>query len=228
MNHLPGEINATVSAGGEQRNIILRPAPDAPDEYMGELRDFAGTGQHQLTVDLDLPSPTFTPTSESAQSTFSRIDGVWNRPQTYYAIAALILLFIATLIYRYFAVRTNPVTGTLVFEDGSVQIPFPIASRKNWKVIKGKTLTKSYPQLQLKHIKIRNPRKKRKRGSNIQSDDLQPLSLDSMESAAVKIDYTTANGKRHKVTLPPNSPTEYYGIDGYSLYQMTYKPPDSR
>ncbi len=221
LTYAPTVLSATLSAGDQTTTFRLTRDPDTPGQYIGEATDFDPDGTHRLIVDLGLEYPGFTPESQSAERTFSRTDGFWNRATTYYGILALIIIFILANIYRYFAIRTNPVRGSLIFLDGGNPIAeFGLYNGKNWIVIKRKTLN-TYLQLDLKQLKVYSLGKPKR---SAQGDDALNGFVDEGNNG-VRVDYRIAtSGQRHTIpVLSPHVPQPY----GDGAFSMQFVPPDS-
>lgn len=219
LQYSPEIVHATLTAGAVRAENVLRLDSETPGQYTGIFEDFDGAGEHQLVVDLDLTYPEFTPESRSATQRFSRTDGIWNLALTYYLIALAILLYILFRIYRFFAIRSNPIMGVLEFSDSTTVVFDPnLYSGKNWKVFKPRDF-RPYPQLELKRVRAENRAKKKRRKV---TNDMEPdFSLDAsgMEQT-IRVQYVLESGTKQVVDLPPDTPTSY----GSGVYQMTYKP----
>lgn len=224
LQYAPTELFAELVAGEQMTNTILTQDPDIPGEYRGQISNFGAVGEHQLTVQVSLQYPSgYSPESEPKMQKFSRLNGILNLAITYQTILALIILYILFRIWRFFAIRSNPITGTLSFGNSSSTIAeFNLSSGKNWKDIPRKNLT-IYPELELKQLRAESlPKQKRSKKAKV--DD--PLSaMDNPmgftgDRNGIKISYTTVNGIRQSMMLNPDQPAPYSD----SFVQMTYKP----
>jgi hypothetical protein len=127
-------------------------------------------------------------------------------------IAVLIIL----IIYQ-ISIRTNKVSGTLYFVDGSEEIAqFGLYSGINWRKIKSKELDQ-YPQLGLRGMTVQNMGKKRRASST--GDDMGYMLQDGM--SGVRVDYVAHDGRKFRVVLDPEIPT-IYSDDGLGM--MLYEP----
>lgn len=221
MGYAPQVISATVSAGTQSGSTWLRPDRDNPGEYIGNIEDIDVSGEYRLRVDLDLEYPDYTPASEAAFSTFTRIDGVWHRPVTYYGLLVLLILILLFSIWRYRAARSNPVTGELlILESGEVIVSFALGNGRNKRIIKGGEL-KPYPQLGLKRIVVHRIAKSK--GKDSAEDDFDVTYIEGQQEG-ILVDYVTEEGeKENRIPLGPNMPIP---IGNASLFQMQYRPID--
>lgn len=222
--YAPSVLTTTVTVGEITAKTSLLPDSTIPGQYVGQIEGIGETGEYRLSVALELDYPDyFTPQSVPTEITFFRIDGLWNRASTYYLILILIIAIIIVNIIRYFAIRTNPITGMLTFQDGGEPIAtFGLASGKNWSVIKSRKL-KPYPQLELKKIVAENKAKrKRSRSQPVADPSLTSFDFQDNDAAGVRLYLTPLKGPVSRVELLPGTPSPF----GDSIFQVVYEPPD--
>lgn len=211
-------ISAMVaSENGEKSQIItLLPDPESPGEYIGEFSElgFVGTGTVQYQVNMQTVTETYRPDRQLLEVPFIRADGLWQRSTTYITIFWLIIALIVVIIIYNILIRTNKVTGSLMFVDGSETLAeFGLYNGTNFRIIRGKELN-LYPQFSLKQMKVYNIGKKR-RGSK--TDEL----MVSGEPQGVRVECIGVDGNSFNVDLYPKTPT-IYSDSGVGM--MIYEP----
>lgn len=225
IDYAPDVLMATVSAGEMQVETELEADPEHPGQYSGTVEGMEESGEHTVTVDVPDDFGSFTAAAEPGQQTFSRADGLLNLPATYYAILILIILFVLYQIYRYFAIRSNPLTGELAFVGpGGAPISFGLYSGKNWTAIKPKVL-EGYPQLELKKLKVINSKAAKSKKEDEDEILGSSFSMGTFgDGGSVRVEFETESGQKDSMMLPPNTPVPY----GQStVFQMEYRPDGS-
>jgi len=190
-----------------------------PGEYFGEIRNFEIAGEQVLTfrVNMDVVNQEYRPDRQILEVPIVRDNGFWHRSLTYVllfwnAVAVIIIFIIYNIL-----IRTNRVSGTLFFVDGSEEIAqFGLYRGINWRKIKSKELDQ-YPQLGLKEMTVQNIGKKRRASSR--GDDLVYMVQDEM--SGVRVDCVAHDGRNFHVELYPKTPT-VYSDDGLGM--MLYEP----
>lgn len=208
----PMEVNS--------QSITLLPDPESPGEFIGSIPDFVYEGSQTLTLSISSESLAsgYWVYDSSVEVPFARSDCLFCRASTYYTILAMIFGAIILAIFYNLAIRTNKVSGSLLFVDGSTTIvEFGLYSGVNFRNIK-KRETNEYPQLMLKSMKVQNIGKKRPAAKQ---DGEMDASFYSDEQQGIRIDCISSNGRRYSVELHPKTPS-IYGEETH--VQMLYEP----
>ena len=221
MTYAPRVISATLDVADNLSSVYLEPDEENPGQYVGEIVSGGQRGEQTLTVDVDYSFPDYDPASESARATFTRADSLFTSAATYYALLALLLLLLAFLVWRYFAVRSNPVRGQLVFsESGATLATFTLNNGKNKRVISKRELEQN-PDLRLASLSVSTTGKppKARRG---QPDDSFATGWDGGTASAppLRVEYQPRDGQRRAESLSPHMPV---GLGG-SPIMMEYQP----
>jgi len=211
-------ITAVLSteSGQTSQVITLQPDPNAPGEYIGEIPGFEVLGPQTLTyrVNMQTVARTYRPDRQILEVPIERADGLFHAKGFYIALFWLIIASIITLIVYNILIRTNKVTGSLIFVDGSeILAEFGLYNGTNFRVIKGKELA-PYPQFSLKRMKVYNLSKKTRGGK---TDEL----LEPGEPQGVRVECVGMDGSRFTVDLYPKTPTVY---SDQGVGMMIYEP----
>jgi hypothetical protein len=133
-------------------------------------------------------------------------------------LISIIVLILALIIYN-IAIRTNKISGSLIFVDGSTTIAeFGLYSGTNIRRFKKRELD-GYPQLMLKSMKAKNIGKKR-RTTNQDGDVSGGSYFDDQQG--IHIDCVSSDGRKFPVELHPKTPTSYSNEETFA--QMIYEP----
>jgi hypothetical protein len=212
--HVEGE-------GQTSAEIKLQPDANNPGYFTGEIPAFEVVGGEQkviVVMDESAMLKDRRPYNREVESDFSRLDDLFHTPAFWqFLLLAFITWFIVSIIV-YFAVRTNKVSGTLLFQDGPATITeFNLASGKNWRVIGPREL-KNYPQLGLKKVQVTNTarRKMPKTG-----DDLSGTYSDSDTQFGVHVSGVAYDGRKFDMDLAQEQSVTY---DGNTPFMMMYQP----
>jgi hypothetical protein len=217
-----GDDSAAVTAAlssetGETSQVVtLAPDPDAPGEYIGEIPEFEVSGPQTLTyrINMEAVTETYRPDRQVLELAIERADGLLHTENFYIALFWFIIACIVALIIYNILIRTNKVTGSLIFVDGSETLAeFGLYNGINFRTIKGKELS-SYPQFSLKRMKIYNIGKKR-RGGKV--DEVTEIG----DPQGVRVECTGVDSSRFNVDLYPKTPT-IYSDQGVGM--MIYEP----
>jgi hypothetical protein len=198
--------------------ITLHPDPAAPGEFVGEFPNFEHEGQQVLKVTVDPANVEqgYWPYSQEAEVNFNRTDCLFCRAGTYYSLLALIIVMILVMIIYNIAIRTNKISGSLIFVDGSSTIEtFGLHSGKNFRKFTKKELHK-HPELFLKRMVARNVGKRRR--ASVQED----AGLFTEGQDRIRIEGVSSTGRKFSVDLYPKTPTIYSGEE--TMAQMIYEP----
>lgn len=226
-------LTAFIEVGEERSQIVtLSPDPDVTGGYRGEIPQFDAEGSQTLVVQLQSDfDDHYRPEERRVEVNFSRADYLWTRPVSYIAGLILLILAVAAAIVYNISIRTNKVTGTLVFRDAtSVIARFPLNSGKNWAVIRPNTKSedgrplRDYLQLDLKRIKIENitdPAKSR-RGRSAEPEGMLMESTFDSGGKRIRVSYVCSSiGGTKTVDLDENIPSDY-SCD--TVAQIVYEP----
>jgi hypothetical protein len=158
------------------------------------------------------------PYNREVESDFSRLDDLFHTPAFWqFLLLAFIAWFIVSIIV-YFAVRTNKVSGSLIFQDGSTIITeFNLASGKNWRVI-GQRELKNYQNLGLKKVRVTNTARRKTPRTG---DDLSGTYSDSDTQFGVHVSGVAYDGRKFDMDLAPEQSVTY---DGNTPFMMMYQP----
>jgi hypothetical protein len=216
-------LSVKVSNSTESQPITLTRDPANPLQYKGTIENMTAEGEYHLTADLTSQHNEFyRAKNQSAEETFTRTDGRWNKSVTYRNILFMLLLILALLILRAILIRTNKVKGVLVFTDGSTTIAeFPLNSGKNWIDVKSGIL-KKYPQLDLTKLRVKSlPKKKQRRARKTDAEDQILTVVETDTGSGVQVTGRTSETKtRFNFTLSPDQATDY---SAESVARMEYK-----
>jgi hypothetical protein len=224
----PGEaFTAQVTGGGEiSRIIYLVPVAGSLGEFRGDVPDFEVLGPHTITVNVNTSAllPATRPDHRSMTVDFSRVDTLFHKPSFYPGLLVTILALIVIDIVYNIAIRTNKVTGSLLFRDGTATLAeFNLSSGKNWRLIGHREL-KRYPQLMLTRIKVvneSNASRKRKEKRSAEDDFLGEHLLPAEDSQAIRVFCKTSDGRKFDLVLYPDMAT---GYGDETIAQMVYEP----
>lgn len=205
MSYAPQVISATVTTEGQSGAAYLTPDPENPGHYTGQINGLEESGEYELVANLDLQYADYTPQSEQARVQFTRTDTLLSSPATYIVLFLLLLALVAFLVYRFFAVRRNKLTGELVFLDAGAEIAtFNLYSGKNFRKISGRELN-GYPQLGLKRVHVEHE-------PHADGGQQEEEGFDSGfygNSLGVLVRYVTVEGDRSSAVLSPGQPAAY-------------------
>lgn len=199
--------------------ITLIPDPENPGEFVGSIAEFAYEGSHILTLDISSESLArgYWVYDRSIDVSFTRTDCLLCRAVTYYVILGIIIAIILIIIAYNIAIRTNKVSGSLIFMDGSENIAeFGLYNGINFRTIRPRELD-GYPQLALKSMKIQNIGKKKR--VNKQQDEMAG-GFYSDDAQGVRVDCVSSAGRKFSVELYPKTPTIY---SDETMAQMLYE-----
>ena len=207
MAYAPRVISATLNVADTLSSVYLEPDEENPGQYVGQIVSGGQRGEQTLTVDVDYSFPDYDPASEPARATFTRADSLFTSTATYFALLALLLLLLALLLWRYFAVRNNPVRGQLVFtESGSTVALFALNNGKNERVISKREL-QQYPALRLESLRVSTAGKPPK-ARRVQPDNAFATAWDAGAGGAgappVRVEYRPRDGQRRTESLSPH------------------------
>ncbi|MBK6647484.1 MAG: hypothetical protein IPG44_17350 [Anaerolineales bacterium] len=200
--------------------VTLVPDPDTQGEFIGTISDLSYVGSQTLVLDISSESlkPGFWVYDRSIEVPFTRTDCALCRTGTYYIILAIIIAILLVMIIYNIAIRTNKISGTLTFVDGSTNIAeFGLYSGVNFRKIKKRELD-GYPQLMLKSMKAKNIGKKRR---TAKQDDGATGAFYSDEQQGIRIDCVSSSGRKYSVDLNPKTPSVY---SEETFAQMVYEP----
>lgn len=115
MAYAPTVISATVRTveGHQVRSTLLVPNADYPGQYIGEVEAVSTQGEYELTVDLNVAHPQFSPLSEPATVTFTREDVLTTQPLFWQAIAGIVLVVALALTSYVIYLLTGGPKGSL-------------------------------------------------------------------------------------------------------------------
>lgn len=204
--------------GLNSKKVELRPDDRNPGEYIGEIPDFDVRGKQTLVLEIDRSalSETYNPDFYVFEISFERRDFLWTSPAAYRVLFWMIVLGVIVSIAYNFAIRTDKVSGSLIFIDGTeVLAEFGLYSGKNFRIIGEKELQR-YPQFGLRKIKVYNIGKKFKKG---QDDEISESGL----GQGVRVECVRDDGQTFSLDLYPKVPTVYSDI---GVGMMIYEPQD--
>lgn len=224
-------LTAAIAGAEHSTEITLLPDPSTPGLYRGEITGFEVEGVQQLIVSLQSEyNDYFRPLSRTTEVEFTRFDPLLSRAQFYKAILDAVIAVIVLRIIICIVSSSNPVRGELIFRDGTSNLcRFPLGVRKpcgkNKRVIKQKEL-RSFPQLGLKKIKIKNQRrlgrKQRRENEGDNGTDIFVVGDGANAHPGVNIKcWPKSKGRPYSVDVPPNTLIPY-GDSG--VIQVKYKP----
>lgn len=219
MAYAPRAIAATLEIGDNLTSAYLEPDPDNPGQYVGEIVSGGERGEQTITADLDYSFPDYDPASEPARTTFTRADAFFTSASSYYLLLALLLLFLAFLVYRYFAIRSNPVRGQLVFSQGNQRTELPLHNGKNVRSFKKKELD-NYPDLLLDKLRVSSIKRssKKRRGRQDGADSFDSWAGSGTGGPSVRVEYQIKGSKTKTPTVPSDGNVPLEG----SPFSMTY------
>ncbi|MBI5823886.1 MAG: VWA domain-containing protein [Chloroflexi bacterium] len=220
LTYLPEAREGETPEVEEIGTIILMPDPTAPGEFVGEFSNSEYEGVHvlTLTVPADKLEQGYWPYNNETKTDFTRADCLLCRAGMYYGMLGAFIAFIVVSVVYNIAIRTNKISGNLVFTDGATEIhTFGLYSGTNTRRIKKRELD-LYPQLMLKSMKARNAGKKR-RPTAKQDDTFDTLF--SEDQQGIEIECVSTSGRAFTVALHPKTPS-IYSEDTFA--QMVYEP----
>jgi hypothetical protein len=216
----PPEEQGLVVPEQVSQSITLVPDSDNQGEFIGTISDLSYVGDQTLVLDVSSQSlkPGFWVYDRSIDVPFIRTDCLFCRVGTYYAILAVIIAVILVIIIYNIAIRTNKVSGSLIFMDGStILVEFGLYSGTNFRKVKKRELD-GYPQLMLKSMKAKNIGKKRR--ATKQDEDMAGAFY-SDDQQGIRIDCVSSSGRKFSVDLYPKTPSIY---SEETVAQMVYEP----
>lgn len=149
------------------------------------------------------------------------IPGFWDRFFSNNNVFVSLLVSLVALMGYFISmiyIRTNKITGSLIFTDGSTTIAeFGLYNGTNTRTIRKRELNK-YPHLMLKSVVLKNIGKKRRRV--IQQDD-PAFGLPSDTEQSIRADCVSASGRKFSIALYPHTPVVY---SEETVAQMMYEP----
>lgn len=215
-------FTVTLIAGSQSSTpITLRPDPNVPGEFIGDIVGFEAEGPQTLIIQSQAASITQTYSLDDrlVEVEFTRLDCLFCRANTYYALLGMTVFAALAMIGYNIAIRTNKVSGNLAFKDGTTTIAeFGLHNGTNFRKIGPREL-KSYPQLMLKRLKVQNAGKK-KRAKQETGDEVTGFLTDEQPSG-VLVHCVLTSGRRSTVPLEPQLPTTY---SEETFAQMVYEP----
>ncbi|MBM4424659.1 MAG: VWA domain-containing protein [Chloroflexi bacterium] len=222
----PDEALAAKVKAGEEESVLITLGCDETGHCVGAIEGFAVEGDQRVIVELQSGSTEqYRPDAQVAEVQFRRVDPLFSRAGFYYLMLALAILTAAAVVAYNIAIRTNKVSGMLVFKDGTATIAeFNLASGVNWRAI-GKRELAPYLQLMLKRMRVVNRGKPGGGRRRAQPEDAVTGGFFSGGSShpGVRVD-CVANGRRFSVDLDPDLPVTY---SDETMATMEFKPPDS-
>jgi hypothetical protein len=170
--------------------------PERPGEFVGQVSSLQ-EGDYHLEVSIieqpEGPSPyvaLYRPDNKFIGADFFVRDTLWRRPLTYKILGVFLLMAVIVGIIITALNRTNPVTGTLVFEIGTTHIAdIPIGTGWNVSKISHRTL-QAYSSLGLRSLRAQKSKEQ----------------LGCVDYSAVDM-----NGNPYSGTLMPESTTPFAG-----------------
>jgi hypothetical protein len=212
--HVEGE-------GQTSAEIKLQPDANNPGYFTGQIPDFAVVGGEQkVIVAMDESSmlKDRRPYNREVESDFSRLDDLFHTPAFWQFLLLAFITWLIVSIIVYFAVRTNKVSGSLIFQDGSTIITeFNLASGKNWRLI-GQRELKNYQNLGLKKIRVTNTARRKMPKTE---GDLSGTYSDSDTQFGVHVSGVAYDGRKFDLDLAPEQSVTY---DGNTPFMMMYQP----
>ena len=224
MAYAPRVISATLDVDDTLSGVYLEPDEENPGQYVGEIVSDGGRGEQTVTVDVDYSFPDYDPASEPARATFNRADSLFTSTATYYGLMGLLLLLLAMLVWRYFAMRNNPVRGQLVFsESGATLASFTLNNGKNERKISKRELEQN-PALLLDSLRVSTTGKPaRARRDQLADPFATAWDAGGGSAPSVRVEYRPRNGQRRTESLTPRMPV----LLGDTPITMEYQPLDS-
>lgn len=201
-------------------NITLQPDPSAPGEFIGQFSNSKYEGSHILTLSIasDKMEEGYWPYRREVKIEFDRADCLLCRTGTYYGILGAFIAFVLAVMAYNIAIRTNKVSGSLIFVDGSTKIiEFGLYSGTNYRKIKKRELD-GCPQLMLKGMSVKNIGKKRR--ATRKNEDMVG-DFYSGEQQGIRVDCVSLSGRKFSVDLYPKTPSIY---SEETFAQMVYGP----
>lgn len=209
------------STGKKSDTVYLKPDSQDTSRLVGEIPNVDFEGEQTLIVEIQKDNLirgywAYNPTM---QVPFTRKDGLFSRVSTYYALLVMATLVFLGMVAYNISIRTNKISGTLVFVDGTTRIAeFGLSSGKNFRVITSREL-EAYPQLGLKWIRAQNASKEKR--PKKPSDDLS-WDTDIQHQKAIRLECKKLNGQKFSIEdLAPHVPTTY---SEETMAQMVYEP----
>lgn len=130
--HTDHAIKAQVRIGQQSRTVWLKPSEDGKS-FVGKIEHWDAVGQEaQLVVTLEQEPDYhhFQAQNRQVVVEFQRLDTLSTSPWTYRCLAGLLaVVFVGVIGYQIW-LRTNPLTGYLVFETEEGQVKVPVGGRR--------------------------------------------------------------------------------------------------
>lgn len=209
--------------GKNSERVTLKPAPDTPGYFEGEIPNFEISGSQTVKVEMAQSAmlEDKRPYDRIVEANFSRVDSLWTQPAFYPALLVLLVVVsIASMVYN-ISIRTNKISGNLIFKDGMTTIAeFNLASGKNWRIISSRELDQ-YPQLMLKQIKAVNVKAPKVRRKSTEEIGIDTASFSDEMQKQIRLFCISENNRRFSIDLEPNLPV-HYGDESFA--QMVYEP----
>lgn len=208
--------------GEEQTSAEIKLQPDTnnPGYFTGKIPDFAVIGEQKVVVLMDESArlEDRRPYNREVKAEFKRVDDLVHTGG-FWQFLLIFVIFLATEeTIRYFAIRNNKVSGTLIFQDGTVTIvEFNLANGKNTRVITQREL-KLYPQIMLRSITIKNSTN---RHASKTDNDPGGVSYIGETQASVHVSCININKQSG---LNTDIPADYPQIYDDTSLTMMYKP----
>jgi len=210
-------FTAHLEGGGRIAEVKLQPDLNNPGYFIGTVSDFevVGAGQ-KITVVMDESAmlKDRRPYDREVEGEFTRVDQLFHTPQFWRFSLIAFILSVVIYTIKFFADRTNKVSGTLLFYDGSAFLTdFNLHSGRNWRDIREREL-KNFPQLNLKKIRV---------SSSMRPKQRIPLEEfgSSIIPSGVRISGVAYDGRKFDFELPPEQPVPY---DSETPFSMMYQP----
>jgi len=158
------------------------------------------------------------PYNREVEITFSRVDQLFHTAQFWQFLLIFAVVLTAEEIIRFFAIRTNKVNGTLIFQDGSTNVAeFNLHSGKNWRNIKNREL-KNYAHLGLRKLRVTNSARRR---SKPVEGDFAGAGFEGDSLPGVRVSGVAYDGRKFDLDLSPELPAPY---DAETAFTMMYQP----
>lgn len=221
-----GAFTAQVSGGGKTSDVItLRLASGDAGYFEGEITEFDVSGPQNVKVEMSQSAmlEDKRPYDRTVEANFQRVDGLLHQPVVYPALLVLLIaMAIASAIYN-INIRTNKVSGSLLFKDGMITIAeFNLASGKNWRIISSRELSQ-YPQLMLKQIKVTNVKSSKAKRKLAEESIVDSPAFSADTQKQIRLNCISESNRRFSIDLEPNLPVNY-GEESFA--QMLYEPLD--
>jgi hypothetical protein len=199
--------------------VKLQMDPNDSGYFVGIIPDFEVVGDQEVSVAMDESAQLKErrPYDLEVASKFTRVDSLFHTPGFWQFLLIFIAVVFTEEVIRFFVIRTNKVSGMLVFQDGSHTITeFNLHSGKNWRDIKTREL-KNFPQLGLKKIRAVNSAKRRVPRAE---GEFEGTSFGGDMTPAVRVSCVAYDGHKIEMDLVPEQPVIY---DDSTSFTMMYK-----